>query len=117
MNDPRDPRSRLLADTLQQGDWADGPAAAMAQRAARHARRHRLQRKSVLALAAAAAISAALILSSHSRVPTERAPATPPVTRGYEIMSDDELVAQLPDEAILVLPQENGTKKVVLLDR
>jgi hypothetical protein len=39
------------------------------------------------------------------------------VARGYEIISDDELVAELPDEAILVLPQENGTRKIVLLDR
>ena len=115
MSDSPHNRAKLLADTLQ-GEWATGPAAAMAQRAAAHARNRRALKRASLALTAAAAIAGAVLVGSRTRLPVA-APPAPAAQLGYEIISDDELLAQLKDRPLLVLPQENGTKKIVLLDR
>ena len=116
MNDSPNRRTRLVADTLQD-DWATGPAAAMAQRAAAYARRRRTLKRGSLTLIAAAAIAAAILITSRTRPPA--APPAAPVAQsahaGYEIISDDELVTLLKDRPLLVLPQENGSKKIVLL--
>lgn len=115
MNNRPDDRTRLLADSLH-GDWTSGPAAAMARRAAVHARRRRGLKHASLVLTAAAAIAAGILVSHRARPPVTPTPS-PGATLGYEIISDDELVAQLKDRPLLVLPQENGAKKIVLLDR
>jgi hypothetical protein len=118
MSDSPNHRTRLLADTLQ-GDWATGPAAAMARHAAAHARRRRTLKHATLTLIAAAAVAAALLIGNRTRAPV--APGTAAVAQsahaGYEIISDDELVMLLKDRPLLVLPQENGSKKIVLLDQ
>ena len=117
MNDPHDRRAQLLAETLH-GDWAGGPASAMARRAAALARRRRRLKHTAVTLAAAVALAAVMLVGNRARWPLA-APRTPAavVPRGYEIISDDELVALLRDRPLLVLPQEDGSKKLVLLDR
>jgi len=117
VNESRDPRTKLLAETLH-GDWADGPAATMALRAAAHARRRRAVRGATAALGVAAMVAVFVFAFATRRprpplAPTVAAPAKP----GYEIISDDELIALLKDRPLLVLPQENGAKRIVLLDR
>jgi len=121
MNDAPDDRERLLAETLH-GDWTGGPAGAMPRRAAAYARRRHAVRRASLALAAAATVAAVFLFVQRAHSPLT--PSAPPVAvvppsahPGYEIISDDELVATLRDRPLLVLPQENGTKKIVLLDR
>ena len=115
MNDSPNRRTELLADTLE-GSWATGPAAEMARRAAAHARRRRALKGAALTFTAAAAIAGAFFAGNRTRLPAAL-PLAPVARPGYEIISDDELVAQLKDRPLLVLPQENGAKKIVLLDR
>jgi len=115
MNNPRDAHNRLLADTLQ-GDWTEGPAVVMAQRAAKHARQRRTRHRAV---AVCALLAAAIALTrSLPRARTE-SPAT--LARisapGYEIISDDELQMLLSNRPLLVLPLENRTPKIVFLER
>ncbi len=115
MNDSPDPRARLLAETLH-GDWCDGPMAAIARRAAAHARWRRRVRRGSLALTTAAVLGAAVFLIPRHSPPLSST-LVPIVPRGYEIISDDELLARLRDRPLLVLPRENGTKTVMLLGR
>ncbi len=122
MNSRPDNRTRLLAETLE-GDWATGPAAAMARRAAAHARRRRAAKHAGLALVATAAVATIIFFGTRARLPDvarsapEVAVVSPAAHAGYEIISDDELIATLRDRPLLVLPQENGSKKIVVLDR
>jgi hypothetical protein len=121
MNNRPDHRTRLLAETLD-GEWATGPAAAMARRAAAHARRRRTAKRAALSLVGAAAVAAILLLAQRrpaSIISSSVAVvATPPAAHpGYEIISDEELIATLRDRPLLVLPQENGPQKIVLLER
>ena len=78
-------------------------------------------KRASFSVVAAVAVGAVLL------VLRKPAPIAPPVAMtgsvptaapaGYEIISDEELIATLRDRPLLVLPQENGTKKIVLLDR
>lgn len=115
MSDLPNRRAQLLADTLH-GDWAGGPAAGMARRAAAHARNRRAVKTAVLTFAAAAALGAMVFVSNQKHGPMASPPA-PAAHLGYEIISDDELVAQVHDRPLLVLTEKNGSKKIVLLDR
>lgn len=131
MNKPSDSDDRLLADTFHDA-WATGPAAAFARAAAAHARRRRRAKQ---ALASTAGIAAALLLGfalwPRSTPPTPQVaavtrpaalpltPTTPPAaapTRGYEVISDDELIARLNDRPFLAVEQANGGRKIVLLE-
>ncbi len=122
MNDSSDPRTKLLVEALH-GDWADGPAAAMARRAAAHARQRRAAGRTLATLGAVATLVAAILVAQSRRTPAPAPIATHPLPPavathpGYEIISDDELVALLRDRPLLVLPEQNGEKKIVLLDR
>ena len=118
MNDPHssDARRRLLADTLQD-DWSEGPAAAMAQRAAAHARQRRRLRRAVVGsglLAAAFTLAWSLRHSPSAEPP----PPAQTIARapGYEIISDDEMQALLGNRPVLVLPRENHAPQIVLLE-
>jgi hypothetical protein len=118
MNNLPDDRTRLLAETLE-GEWATGPAAAMARRAAAHARGRRRLRRASLTCALVAVFSGLFFLRQHTLAPAT-APAATVVTAprpAYEIISDEELLATLKDRPLLVLPQENGPQKIVVLDR
>lgn len=120
MSDPgsREAHRRLLADTLQ-GSWTEGPAAAMAQRAAVHARRRRKRRRAAVASSLLAAVLA-LAWSLRREVQPMASPSpaqTIARAPGYEIISDDEMMTLLADRPILVLPRENHTPQIVLLGR
>jgi hypothetical protein len=114
-----DPRETLLAETFQGGDWADGPAGGFARRAAAAARRRRFVRGTIVASGAAAGIAAAVMFALLHR-PTEPPFAAPPAITAtapaYEIISDDELLAQLRDRPVLTVKRENGTREIVLLE-
>ena len=116
MTKHRDDRARLLAETFHD-DWAGGPAAEFARRAARHARRRRRLRRG---LAASGSVAVALMLGAlvHSRreLPAKSAFLVAP-TPAYEIISDEELLAELHDRPLLVLPRENGSRDFVLLEQ
>jgi hypothetical protein len=121
MTNRPDNRTRLLAETLE-GEWTAGPAATMARRAAAHARRRRTIRRASVVLTSGALIATLLMVSRRAPAPVAplparvaMAPAVAPL--GYEIISDEELLATLRDRPLLVLPQENGAKKIVVLDR
>jgi len=116
MNNKSERPDRLLAETLHDG-WDDGPGAAFAQQAAALARRRRRARQTLVAAGTAAA--ATLVLSGLWLRP-EPVHSLPPPTAAvpaYEVISDEQLLAQLRDRPLLVLPRENGTREFVLLDR
>lgn len=115
MNNRPDDRTRLLAETLH-SDWAMGPAAAMAQRAAAYARRRRAMR-SVVTATTLATIVVALFFAARPPAPLPTTTVTAVTKPAYEIISDEEFLATMRDRPLLVLPQENGPKKFVLLDR
>jgi hypothetical protein len=112
-----DHRTKLLADTVH-GDWLEGPVADFARQAAAHARRRRRLRRT----AQAAGVIACFIaggLALYFRVPPPSHRHTTlqeSKTRAYEIISDDELLAQLHDRPLLALKKENGTHEFVFLD-
>ena len=119
MNDRHDHDSRLIADALNE-DWDKGAPAQFARAAAAHARRHQRTRHAVLAsTACAAALAAALmIVSSPSRAPVLSAPvashqAKP--ARGYEIISDAQLLAELRDRSLVMVKQVNGRNDFILV--
>lgn len=122
---PKDPHDRLLADTLHD-DWASGPASAMARRAAALARLRRTVRRGAVALGMAFVLVALgiITLRRESSAPVVTVVASPAVvpaqtaavsTPGYEIVSDEEFFALLRDRPLLVLPEEKGAKKFVVL--
>ena len=110
-----DQESKLLAETFH-GDWEAGRTSELARRAAASARRHRRARRTLAASTAAALIALGLWLAQ--RAPRAALPASPEktvVARGYEIISDEELLAQLRDRALLAVRKENGAREFVLL--
>ena len=121
-------RDRLLADAYH-GDWSSGPASALASRAARTVRRRRAIRRlattaATLALLASGAWwfsfapermapSSTRTAGSSRSIPLTRV-AMPP--RGYEIISDTELMSYLRDQSVMILTGADGQKKVIWLD-
>jgi hypothetical protein len=120
MNNSTDPNAKLLADAFHD-DWATGPAAGFARHAAARARRRRQVRRVLFTAGAAAMIGAVGFVAWDRRVPaggpdvaSSSAPprATP---RGYEVISDEQLIAQLRDRPLLVVKNTDGTREIVLL--
>lgn len=121
MTEKPDPRTRLVAEVFND-DWVTGSASVFALRAAAHARRRRTMRHALAAGSAAAMAIAAILFFARVPVspPRPAASSAAPVAAGspaFEIISDEELVAALRDRPLLVLPQESGAKRFVLLDR
>ncbi|MCX6956805.1 MAG: hypothetical protein NTV51_32165 [Verrucomicrobia bacterium] len=139
MSEKPDPRTRLVAETFAD-DWASGPAATFALRAAAHARRRRTVRLVALGGSlATAAIAAVFVVVRPSTsapavpsvsttplsptVPSAAAPltlATPlgsKVSPAFELISDDELFAELRGRPVLILPQEPEGRRIVVLAR
>jgi hypothetical protein len=145
MNEPPDPRSRLLAD-LFPADGPEGGLAHFARAAARHARRRRSrQRLSGAGAAIAGAAAVLAVFFSRPDLRTVRSSTVEPGVRaasglqsdgsraasatgaeaarlasaarpaGYEIISDDELIADLHDRPLLVLGTKATGRKIVLL--
>lgn len=124
MNKPTDKDARLLAETLHD-DWAEGAPAGFARAAAAHARRRRRVRHT-LGGTAVAAIGAMLALTwwpesepDSARVavaalsPPSPQASIPP--RGYEIISDEELLAQFKDRPLLLVQGTNGSRDLTFL--
>ena len=120
MSKPRDNYTDLLAETLAD-DWANGPTAAFARKAAAKARNRRRFKIAASVASSAAVVALALFVSLR------RPPAPPPersvavqrvltaVKPGYEIISDDELLTQLRDRPLLALKNADGTRELVVL--
>lgn len=118
MNKKREQREKLLAETFHD-DWVEGPAATFALQAAALARRRRRMRHAVVASGIAASVAIALLFSLHHRPAPASAPLTPAQVAvsapAYEIISDEELIAQLRDQPLLVLNKKDGGREFVLL--
>lgn len=121
MNKPADKKTKLLAETFHE-EWTSGAPAAFARAAAAHARRRRRVRQALLtATAGVALVVVGFAVWPRSAVlpPSGGMPPTkpPPVAaRTYEIISDDELLARLQDQPLLVVKRANGTKEITLLE-
>jgi hypothetical protein len=121
-------RDRLLADTYHE-DWTTGPAGALAMRAARTVRRRRSIRRLASATATVAlllsgvwwftfspgrrASSPVRLVGSSRSIPSAHAESS---TRGYEIISDAELMSYLQDQSVMILTGADGQKKIIWLD-
>jgi hypothetical protein len=120
MNKPRDDYTELLAETLAD-DWANGPTAGFARRAAAKARNRRRRRIAASVAGSAAVLAMALFVSLRRppAPPPERAAISQRITAaakpGYEIISDDELLTQLRDRPVLALKNADGTRELVML--
>jgi hypothetical protein len=102
-------REHLLAETL-----ACEGGEAFARRAAAGARRRRLAKQAGLVVGVASALTAALILIRPPAAQPTVA-VTPAKTAVLEIMSDQELLAQLKDQPVLFLKDQTGITGVVFL--
>jgi len=123
-------RDRLLADTYHD-DWTTGPARALAAHAAYTVRRRRTLRRLATAATAIALLASSawwfalpqrsvVPVASHAREAALAAPKTAAATnaaatRGYEIISDAELMSYLQDQSVIVFPDANGRPQVVWL--
>ena len=122
-------RDALLADSFHEA-WTSGAPAEFARAAARSARRRRagFRAAAISATFATVALAWAVFVRPASRpssVPpapsrtaaVESAPARAPApaARGYEIISDEELLAQVRDRALLAVTRENGRREIVVL--
>jgi hypothetical protein len=118
MNDRPDHDSRLIADSVH-GNWNEGPPAEFARTAAAHARRHRRTRRTVLAsTAAAATLAVAFVLFPTRPRPVPALPVTTPqanIARGYEVISDAQLLAELRDRSVVMVRHRNGRSDFVLV--
>lgn len=106
-------REHLIAATL-----GDGDGEAAARTAARHARRRRTVKQAGLAGGLACALAALFVLNRPPETQITPAPvATVPAVPApvVEIISDQELLAQLRDQPVLVLKDQTGITGVVFL--
>lgn len=118
MNNREDKNAKLLAETFHE-DWTDGRASQFARHAAAHARLRRRVRRAVYAAGAAAVVAAAALVSFQRPEPVAAPTATTapaPSARGYEIISDEQLLAQLRDRPLLVVKKADGSREIVLLE-
>lgn len=116
MNDPRDPRTRLLAETLQ-GDWENGPVSRLAAAAAGQARWRRRRRHALAGLGSVATLALVALLWLPPR-PAPPAAAPAPVTLAppaYEILTDEQLLAELHDRPLLSVGGPDGAPRIVVL--
>lgn len=123
MNRRPDRKTELLAETFHP-DWEHGPAAEFARRAASVARRRRIVRHRLLAGGSLALLAAVFFVSQEKlKSPATgagkaaprvaQAPETP--ARAYEVISDDELLAELRDRPVLVVKTPAGTRNIIVL--
>jgi hypothetical protein len=118
MKDREHKEAKLLADAFHQ-DWNQGSAAGYAARAAAYARRRRIVRKA-LAVTICVVLGGGMTffsilhwLGGPTQVPLPRSASN---GRGYEIMSDDELLTALHDRPLLMVKKENNKHEIVLLE-
>ena len=129
MNEKPDPRARLVAETFND-DWGAGPAAGFALAAAALARRRRRLHRtlyvgSAVALAVASAVFlqrvrtpvAAPIATAAPDLPVRVAELASKFSPAFEVISDEQLFAELRGRPLLILPQSPDGRRIVLLDR
>ncbi len=127
MNEKPDPRSRLLAETFSD-DWDDGPGREFARRAAAQVRRRRRLLRVLPPAALAVAMMAALFSAQRGaprtfvRPENVAAPArdgliapASKISPAFEIISDDELFAELRTRPLLILPDRPAEQRYVVL--
>lgn len=78
--------------------------------------------RAVAAGGALTVVFTVLLVSARLRVPPtgpgpSKAMPAAAVSPAFEIISDEELMAALRNRPLLVLPQETGARRFVLLDR
>ena len=119
MNKSSSDRARLLAG-LQHGDWSTGPAAAFARAAAAHARRRRFVERASAVVCGIAAAGAAIAFfspdSASDQIAENITPVRTSTAKGYEIISDVELLALVSDRPLLVVQTggiSGGARQVV----
>ena len=105
-------RDRLLADAYHD-DWTSGPAGALASRAARTIRRRRAIRRLLATAATVAFLASGAWWFAFPPRPTVGVAAS---ARGYEIISDAELMSCLRDQPMMILTGADGQKEVIWLD-
>ncbi len=110
-------KEHLLAETL-----GDGGGAEFARLAAARIRRRRAVRQASLATLAAVLIVVGFFARQSRQAPAATAapplvmtPARAAAAPAVEIISDQELLAQLKDERVLVLKGDTGITRVVFL--
>jgi hypothetical protein len=118
MNDHRANRDAPLIAGAFHDDWATGPTAEFARRAAAHARRRRARGHLLLATTATVAVGLASFVAAHRPATPVPTIAAQPVAAqpAYEIISDEQLLAALKDQAVLVVKQADGTNQITLLE-
>ncbi len=119
MNDRNDPRARLVADAYHE-DWNSGPMRELAQRAAAHARTRRRVRRTAGTTAVAACVLAIAVFAFRPKfvVPANvAADVAEPKTTRYEIISDEEFFTLIDRRPVLILPQQDGARRIVVIDR
>jgi len=102
-------KDQLLADTL--GDNGEH----FARLAAAHARRRRVTRRAGLAASLAGAVAAVLVLTRPPDTNTTVVHPPKKPAPSFEIISDDELLAQLKDQPVLILKDDTGITGIVFL--
>ena len=107
--------TKLIVDTFHD-DWVGGRAASWAGVAARHARRRRTGRRALAVGGALLLVVAGVsFLTRPAPSPARPATASTPSPRGYEIISDDELISGLKDRPLLVVTKANGSRELIVL--
>ncbi|HEY5227125.1 MAG TPA: hypothetical protein VIJ19_01220 [Opitutaceae bacterium] len=126
MNERPDPKSRLIADLFHE-DWDSGSASRLALEAAAQVRRRRVLRRGAIAatLSTCALLLAVMVARGSSRSvlkpAIESSPERVPVPlavqthKGYEIISDDELIADLKDRPLLVLGDLKTGRQLIVI--
>ena len=115
MSNRRDRQDRLLAETLG-GEWNEGAPARLAQCAAAHARRSHRNRRVLAACAGATVlVLAGLTTFRPATTPAPRPVEAKPSARGYEIISDAELLSTLRDRPVAVVKRTDGSSDFLLV--
>lgn len=114
MNDFSKRDDDLIAAAFH-GDWNEGDAARFARVAAAHARRRRLHRRILVGAGAASVIVATVLLALHSPTTPVSRPSPAVSPKGYEIISDAELLAQIRDRSVVMVRTPDGRRDFVLV--
>src|SRR4051812_8776706 len=109
MSNRHDKHTKLLAETFH-GDWHAGAPAGFARAAAKLARRRHAARRLACAAGAVVALGlAAFVVGRSEKLSPPSMQTTKAVApkRGYEILSDAELLAQVRDRPLLAVRRED----------
>lgn len=119
MNNDSERHDRLVSEAYH-GDWSDGPASGFAREAAYHARRLRRRRQALAGFAGAALLAVVAAMWFARPIPSARAvpkveAAVKSVAPAYEIISDQELLAEVRDRPLLAMHDHDDKMKITVL--